>query len=66
MVIFTKSKALSTLSCIAVSVLLSGCGNKGDLFLPATGTILQQISTIDDALDELEAMEAEEEEEDGL
>jgi len=41
--------------------LLLACGNKGDLYLPTTEKVLVPSNAIDDALDELELMEAEEE-----
>ena len=63
MAIFTKSNGLSALLCTLLLAVLVGCGNKGDLFLPVQGDVIQRISTIDDALDELEALEAEEEKE---
>ncbi len=41
---------------------LAACGNKGDLYLDSQEPLTLPVNTIDDALDELEAMEAEEDE----
>ena len=61
MTIFTRSAPLSALLCIALFAMLQACGNKGDLYLDNREILFQQISTVEDALDELELMEAEEE-----
>lgn len=52
---------MSALLCIAASAVLIGCGNKGSLFLTSEQSLIDQITTVEDALDELEAMEALEE-----
>lgn len=43
-------------------VSLVACGNKGELYLDSQEPLTLPVNTIDDALDELEAMEAEEDE----
>jgi len=52
---------LPALLCIAAAMPLVACGNKGDLYIDTPEVLIQQINSIDDALDELELMEAEEE-----
>jgi len=51
---------VSGVLCLAAAMAV-GCGNKGDLYLDTPETLLQEFSSIDDALDELELLEAEEE-----
>jgi len=60
-----KSKFAVFLKYVALCalMLLVACGNKGDLYIDTRETILAQITSIDEALDELELMEAEEEKE---
>ena len=61
MAIFTRRTALSAVLFIAVAAMMSACGNKGDLYLVTPERVIQHIGTVEDALDELEVMEAEEE-----
>jgi len=58
---FMRRTNLFALLNVAAFAVLLGCGNKGSLFLITEDELLQQISTIDDALEELEVMESEEE-----
>lgn len=62
MTTFPKTVTSSALLCLCFVffALLQGCGNKGGLFLVPQEDLIQQIFTIEDAMDELEAMEAEE------